>query len=218
MPMWTLPISWIARLTLILMGWKLQPLQPERPRVFVGVLGHHTSHWDLVIGLLGYWSYRIPFGILVKKELFDAPLLGSALRAVGGVPVDRSRPGSLIRDCAAALRGPQARVLALAPSGTRSRRPGWKMGFYVIARRARCPLMLNVIDWKRKQVGLGVSYRLTGDVDADMASIRRFYAGQTPKYPEKATPIRPLPRDGVSSTTPAAARAWKPSKSAAQTV
>ncbi|MEM9386904.1 MAG: 1-acyl-sn-glycerol-3-phosphate acyltransferase [Pseudomonadota bacterium] len=192
MSMLTLPITWFARLTLALLGWKLLEIPAERPRTYVAIMGHHTSHWDVAIGLLGYWALRVPFRVLVKKEMIDAPVLGPLVRALGGIPVDRANPGSLVNHCVNALHSGEMEALVLAPSGTRSHRPGWKMGFYAMARRAKVPLMLNYLDYEKREVGLGEPIWLSGDVDRDMARIRCFYAQQTPKFPERFTPIRPL--------------------------
>ena len=188
----TLPISWLARLTIALMGWTLVPPPRDRPAKFVAIIGHHTSHWDLVLALLAFWSYRIPFRVLVKKEVFEVPVIGRIVKMLGGHPVDRENPRQSGVDLARALKTESWSALAMAPSATRSKRTGWKMGFYVIARRARCPLMLAYMDWRKREVSIGVPMPLSGDVDRDMDKIRAFYADKAARFPDLVTPIRPL--------------------------
>ena len=194
----TLPFSWLARLTIALSGWTLVAPPTDRPKKFVAILGHHTSHWDLVLALLAFWAYRIPFRILVKKEVFEVRLLGPLVRALGGIPVDRGNPRQGAGTLAKGLNNGNYAALALAPSGTRSKRHGWKMGFYVIARRAKCPVMLGYLDWEKRKVSVGEPFELTGHVDRDMAAIRAFYSDKAARFPDKVTPIQPIQREGVA--------------------
>ena len=63
------------------------------------------------------------------------------------------------------------------PEGTRGKTRHWKTGFYFIALQARVPIILAFMDYRRKVSGLGPEFMPTGDVDKDMAEIKRFYAG-----------------------------------------
>ena len=200
----TLPLSWFARLAIVLSGWTLVAPPRDRPKKFVAILGHHTSHWDLVLALLAFWAYRISFRILVKKEVFEVPGIGWLVKVLGGIPVDRGNSRQGVGTLAKAFMSGSCDALALAPSGTRSKREGWKMGFYVLARRARCPVTLGYIDWKTRQVSVGAPFHLTGDVERDMAAIREFYADKVARFPEKVTPIRPCQREAKGRRRPIA--------------
>jgi 1-acyl-sn-glycerol-3-phosphate acyltransferase len=63
----------------------------------------------------------------------------------------------------------------------------WKTGFYHIASGAGVPIVLGFLDYGRKVGGVGPAVDATGDIEADMKTIRAFYANITAKYPEKAT-------------------------------
>jgi 1-acyl-sn-glycerol-3-phosphate acyltransferase len=76
------------------------------------------------------------------------------------------------------------------PSGTRSRAPHWKSGFYHIARAADVPIVCAFLDYRRKVGGIGPVFTPTGDVVADMEPVRAFYAGVTARYPDRTTPVR----------------------------
>jgi hypothetical protein len=77
-------------------------------------------------------------------------------------------------------------ALLVPPSGTRSLVTRWKTGFYHIANGAEVPILLGFLDFRRKVGGLGPVFTTTGEIDADMKIIRKFYAGISGKYPEKS--------------------------------
>ena len=64
------------------------------------VMSTHASHFDIPV----LWKVLPhPFGMLAKKELFDIPVFGRAMTAVGCVPIDRADPAfahEAIRDAA----------------------------------------------------------------------------------------------------------------------
>jgi 1-acyl-sn-glycerol-3-phosphate acyltransferase len=62
------------------------------------------------------------------------------------------------------------------PEGTRGKTRHWKTGFYFIALQAQVPIILAFMDYEHKRSGLGPVFTPTGDVDADMAQIKLFYA------------------------------------------
>jgi 1-acyl-sn-glycerol-3-phosphate acyltransferase len=112
-----------------------------------------------------------------KASLFRAPW-GPVMRWLGGIAVDRSRSNNLVADTARALReadGPLQMVVP--PEGTRGKTRHWKTGFYYIALEAQVPIVLAFMDYHRKVAGLGPIFTPTGDVERDMAEIKRFYAG-----------------------------------------
>jgi 1-acyl-sn-glycerol-3-phosphate acyltransferase len=66
--------------------------------------------------------------------------------------------------------------MVVPPEGTRQKVRYWKTGFYRIAERAKVPIVLGFLDYRRKVGGLGPTVVPTGDIDADMETIRAFYA------------------------------------------
>jgi len=73
-----------------------------------------------------------------------------------------------------AAKGPMQ--LIVPPEGTRGKTRHWKTGFYYIAQEAGVPIVLAFVDYCRKVGGLGPVFEPTGDLDADMATIKAFYA------------------------------------------
>ena len=88
------------------------------------VAGNHRSYFDsLAIGLTLSKRGR-PVRFLGKKEVFDAPVIGPALRAMGGIRVDRGTGSDEpLKEAAAALAAGQ--LVALMPQGTIPRGPAF---------------------------------------------------------------------------------------------
>lgn len=168
------------------LGWKLARYRlvgEELPATAGIVIGApHTSNWDFVAFLGVSWSFDMPMKVLVKKSWFGGPL-APLFRALGGVPVDRDNPQNVVPNLVAAAEKGSRFKLVIAPKGTRGQRPYWKSGFYRIAHQAGLPLTLASIDGARREVEVGPTLRLTGDVSADMDLIRQFYADKGGVHP-----------------------------------
>jgi 1-acyl-sn-glycerol-3-phosphate acyltransferase len=84
-------------------------------------------------------------------------------------------------------------ALVIAPEGTRKRSENWRSGFYRIATDAGVPIVLTYIDFDAKVAGIGPTLHPTGDIDADMESIRQFYGPIRGLHPENQGPIQLAP-------------------------
>ena len=177
----------IARGLLRLGGWTAVGGHVDVPKAVI-IAYPHTSNWD------GLWAltYKVAVGLDLrffgKHSLFWFPL-GTLLRALGGIPLDRSTPGSAVDRAVEAFAENDSFYFALAPEGTRRLRPHWKTGFYRIAERASVPVVLAFMDYKHRRIGLGPTFELTGDQEADMAMIAEFYADVGGHHPENAAPV-----------------------------
>ena len=163
-----------ARFLLRLGGWTLVGKPPDVPKAVL-IAAHHTSNWDGIWGLIAKVALDIDVRFFAKASLFWFPL-GILLRALGGIPLDRSRPGSAVEQAVASFRSRERFFFGMAPEGTRSRRDNWKSGFYRIALGADVPLVLAFFDYENRRLGLGPVVELSGDPEADLAPIRAFYA------------------------------------------
>ena len=67
-------------------------------------------------------------------------------------------------------------VLAITPEGTRKPTAKWHTGFLEIARQAGVPLILAAIDFGTKRVLIQKQFTPTGDNEADMAEIKKYYS------------------------------------------
>jgi 1-acyl-sn-glycerol-3-phosphate acyltransferase len=184
--------SHLARALLRLAGWQLQfDGLPARQGVLIAY--PHTSNWDFVVGVLAKWAIGLQFAFWGKDSLFRIPLFGPWLRWLGGIPVDRFNARGVVADMV--RRFEQARAddeylwLALAPEGTRRYQPHWRSGFYQVALQAGVPLGLAFFDYRRKRIGVLGFVRLSGDREADLASIGTAYAGVAGRHPALSAPV-----------------------------
>lgn len=180
----------LARVLLRLLGWRLKGGFPNEARlVLIG--WPHTSNWDGVIGLLGAAVCGIDARIYAKASLLRFPL-GPILRAFGGIPVERDRPGGLVGAAvdrfARAEASGEGFVLALSPEGTRKATDAWKLGFHRIATQADVPVAILGFDFPRKTMTVHGGVRLTGDVHTDLGAIERLLAGTEGRHHHLATP------------------------------
>ncbi len=157
-------------------GWTLAGSLPlDQPKcVLIGA--PHTSNWDLPYTLMVAFALRLNLYWMGKQQLFRWPF-GIVMRWLGGIAVDRAQASNLVAASAQAIRDAQGPLqLVIPPEGTRSGTRKWRTGFYFIAQQANVPIVLAYMDYPRKLSGLGPVFRPTGDVEADMAEIRTFYA------------------------------------------
>ena len=178
--------SRLAALVLRAAGWTAVG---DVPRSGVLVGAPHTSNWDFVMMLLVMWRGGVTPRVLIKKELFRGPL-GWLLHRLGGIPLDRSNPGSVVRELVREARSGEPFLLILAAEGTRTRGEYWKSGFWRIARAADLPIALAFIDGPTRTTGFGPTIRATPDVVADMDRVREFYRDKRGIHPERRTEPR----------------------------
>ncbi|WP_022890670.1 1-acyl-sn-glycerol-3-phosphate acyltransferase [Agromyces italicus] len=155
---------------------------PGRPSVLIGA--PHTSNWDFVLMLAIAWRRGIDFRWLGKKSLFTG-WRGPLMRGLGGIPVDRADPSRVVGEVVERIRAGEVFGLVVTPDGTRGAHEYWKSGFYRIARETGMPVTLGYVDRTTMTTGLGPTFELTGDVAADMAVIRAFYADKAGVRPER---------------------------------
>ena len=166
-------------------GWTADDCPPEEDKCIL--LGApHTSIWDFVISYLYYRSHGEHGKCMIKKELFFPPL-GWLLKAMGGVPVDRSNPTNMLRSVIEQMNRPGRFHLAISPEGTRKPVKNWKTGFHLIARTAGIPVYVGYFNWGTRHIGRGQRVSLTEDARADMKRIQALYEEMhlTGKHPDK---------------------------------
>ncbi len=167
----------LSHAVLRLQGWQVQGNLPPEAAKCVLIAAPHTSNWDLPYTLMVAFCLRLRVYWLGKASLFRGPF-GPVMRWLGGIPVDRTKNNNLVAAAAEAIVAADGPLqLVVPPEGTRGKTRHWKTGFYFIALQARVPIVLAYMDYARKVSGLGPVFVPTGDVEADMLEIKRFYAG-----------------------------------------
>ena len=111
----------------------------------------------------------------MKNDWFFWPL-GSLLRHIGGIPVERRKHTSLTDTVAEKARQAEEFQLAVTPEGTRSRVETWKRGFYFIALKAEIPIQLYALDYEQRRIVCTREiFTKEDNVKKDMKEIMNYY-------------------------------------------
>ena len=167
------------------MGWTKEVSEPH-PDKYIICLAPHTSNWDFLIGQLYIHAEGIKSNFLMKKEWFVWPL-GKLFKAMGGIPVWRSKRTSMTDNLAQTAIDAKRFHLCITPEGTRSLNAEWKKGFYFIAQKAQIPILLYGIDYERRHIQCTKTILPTGDIDKEMREIKLYFKDFKGKHPEKFT-------------------------------
>jgi 1-acyl-sn-glycerol-3-phosphate acyltransferase len=164
----------LARGLLRLGGWRMVGRFPDLEKVVL-IGAPHSSNWDGIWGYLAKFALGLDLHVLAKRELFWWPL-GTVLRRLGVIPVDRAAARGLIEQVVERFEREERFWLGIAPEGTRKRVERWKPGFWKIASAAGVPVLPAYFHYPDKVIGIGEPFQLSGDMDADIARIRAWYA------------------------------------------
>ncbi len=192
------PPKWgrlLGRFLCWLLGWTPKGDFPSVPKA-IFVASPHTSLWDGPIMVSIAWAMGVRLSFITKKESFTFPFK-RLVTFFGGVGVDRSKTNDTVAQVAQQFRERDGMYLAVAPAGTRAKRPSWRSGFYHMALQAGVPVICGYLDYAKKEGGILEIVDLTGDVTTDMDRIRAVYAGIEGKHPARHTPnMLPVELDG----------------------
>lgn len=165
-----------------LIGWKITG-QSNLPDKSVICVAPHTSNWDLPLGLIVYKALGRKASFLIKKEWFFFPM-NLIFKALGGIPVDRSKKSSLTEQMAELYAQKDKFQLAITPEATRKLNSEWKKGFYFIALAAKVPIVVAALDYGKKEANFKKIMMPTGDADADIDKIKDCYKDVTARHPK----------------------------------
>ena len=168
-----------------LAGWKVSGQLPANGRKCVLIAAPHTSNWDLPYTLMVAFALRLNIYWMGKEQIFRPPFRG-LMMWLGGIPVRRESANNVVAASIESLQSADGPVqLVVPPEGTRSKARYWKTGFYYIAVGAQVPIVMAYMDYERKISGLGPVFEPTGDIEADMVTIKAFYAPFKGKNPSQ---------------------------------
>ena len=188
------PQPWAAGV-LRCLGWRLERGELPGPHGVI-VVYPHTSQWDIPIGFLAALALGLRPYFWAKASLFTGLArytIGPVLRAWGGLPIERQSPHGQVAQAVQLLKSAKPGWLALSPEGTRRYTDHWKSGFYHAALGANVPVGLAYLDFATKRLGLHEFITLSGDSDADLAQMARYYQGMQGCRAHQAAPVRLRP-------------------------
>ena len=124
---------------------------------------------------VGYLKVNISF--LGKHTLFEG-MFGWLFYWLGGIPVKREKDAAsaVVDQAVNAFAESDHLILGIAPEGTRAQVDKWKTGFYRIAESAGVPIVPAYVDSVSKTIGFGDIFIPTGDIEADLKFLQKFYA------------------------------------------
>lgn len=179
-----------------LRGWRTSRNLPDVPKMVVAA-APHTSNWDYFHALMTVWEQRRRLNVTMKESLFTPPL-GWLLRALGAIPVERSKSHNFVEQTAQKIREAERMIMVFTPEGTRGRSEYWKTGFYYTALKAEVPIVIATVNYKERCVYFEIVLTPTGDIEADFELIRPFQeAHGHGLFPERASPVRLKPQAAV---------------------
>ena len=177
----------IGRWFLRAFGWKVEgsvPAVSGNENIII-IAGPHTSNWDGVFGFAAILGLDAKITFFGKHSLFGQPVLGRFLTYMGGIPVDKSKPGIGLTEVAidnmSKLNGS---LLAISPEGTRAKTDKLKSGFLRIAQATKGKVFLAAFDFESNRIVLDSFLDLSGDNENDLAYVKEYFTKFKGKRPE----------------------------------
>ena len=180
-------IQFLARLLLKLFGWKVDGAIPEMKKNenLVLIAAPHTSNWDGIFGFAAILGLDVKISYFGKYTLFKKPLLGRFLKYMGGIPVNKNKPGSgLVKEAIENIEKLKGTLIAMAPEGTRSKTERWRTGFLRIAEAVDAKIFVAAFDFKTKRIVLDKFFQPSDDMQKDLENLKIYYQQFTGKIPE----------------------------------
>ena len=158
-----------------LRGWDFEPLPDYWSKKSVIIGFPHRENMDTVMAFAGFKRVRIRGHILIKKAWFFGPL-AYAMRALGGIPVDRDAPGGVVGTMVHEFQTRDEFILAMVPEGTRKNVHTLKTGFWHIAKAANVPIICWYLDSNSKKTRWVGFIEAGENLDTDLQKIHDLYA------------------------------------------
>jgi len=180
-------VQWIARAFLGAFRWKVEGTIPsvEGSKNLIVIAGPHTSNWDGVFAFAVILGIDAKISFFGKHSLFKQPILGRFLSYMGGIPVDKTKPGSGLTEVAiknmSKLNGS---LIAMSPEGTRAKTEKLRTGFLRIAKAVEGKVFLASFDFGNKRIFLDTFFDPSGDNDLDLSYVREYFSHFEAKRPE----------------------------------
>ena len=166
--------QWIGRAVLKSMGWKVAGSIPNEKRILI-VAAPHTSNWDFVIGMGALLGLNAKIRWIGKHTLFK-PGISWFFRWLGGIPVNRKNPASLIEDVSNMIKKDRGLMIGVAPEGTRKKINRWKTGFLRIAKTTQSKILFISIDEPSKTIKIASTlFTPTEDKENDLEFVKSYF-------------------------------------------
>ena len=170
----------VGRSVFRVFGWKIEGEFPNRSKAIVALVPH-SSNIDFFLTIAFIWATGMRASFLIKHTVFWYPL-GNIIRALGGIPVDRTQQNGLIAEVTQHFREKSKLILGITPSGTRKPVKEWKDGIARIAAAAQVPIVPAVMNYKTRTVRFAPLIEGISEVRQIMERIRAEAASGMPRF------------------------------------
>jgi 1-acyl-sn-glycerol-3-phosphate acyltransferase len=165
------------------LGWKITGDFGDIKKS-VTIFAPHTAHIDAIYGKLGFTELGVKFKFLSKKELFFFPM-NLVMKKFGSIPVRGVVGKNAIYQVVDLLNSTEELHIVVSPEGRTKKMVKWNKGFFYMAKKANVPIVIGVLDYGKKEMGvLGVIYD-TSDFKTVMNQINETYKNVKGKNPEQ---------------------------------
>lgn len=169
-------MSWISKLILDLLGWKIILNYPPETKKMIYAVVPHTSNWDFPLGILSRSAYPFNCNFIGKHTLFKFPL-GPLMRWLGGIPINRNKSKNFVQQIVEEYQNREKLAIAIAPEGTRKKVDKLKTGFYHIAKQANIPIVLVQFNYEKREMVFRDLMFPSDDQEADFEIIHNHFKG-----------------------------------------
>jgi 1-acyl-sn-glycerol-3-phosphate acyltransferase len=180
-------VQWLARWFLRTFGWRVEGTIPPilGNKNLILIAGPHTSNWDGIFGFAAILGLDAKITFFGKYTLFNKPILGRFLKYMGGIPVDKSKPGRGLTDVAIEnMKKLNGSLIAMSPEGTRAKTEKMRSGFLRIAKAVEGQIFLGAFDFDKKRIVLDKFYNPSGNNEQDLQWVRDYFMQYKAKHPE----------------------------------
>ena len=165
--------QWLGVEALFALGWQISGSIPNEERIVI-IAAPHTSNWDFIVGMSSILALNLNVKWLGKKSLF-MPGISWFFKWLGGIPVDRNNPNTLIEHIVKIVDRENGLMIGVAPEGSRKKVDRWKSGFLRIASQTKSKIMFIGIDAPSKTLKIGQLFEPSGDTEKDIIFVMDYY-------------------------------------------
>ncbi len=142
-----------------ILGWKIKGDFPDLKKS-ITIFAPHTAHIDALYGKLGIAQMGVKYLFLSKKELFFFPM-NIIMKKFGSMAVRGVKDKNAIYQVAEILNNTDELHVVISPEGWIRKVTKWNKGFYYMAIKAKVPIIVTSLDYKKKEMEIkGVIYDL----------------------------------------------------------
>ena len=170
---WGKSFQYLGRAVLGISGWKIIGKIPNEERVIV-IAAPHTSNWDFILGISALFALNVNIKWLGKHSIF-LPGIAWFFKWLGGIPVNRKNPNSLIEYVVQTVKKEKGLMIGMAPEGSRKKTKRWKSGFLRIANQTNSKIVFLSIDAPFKTLKIGEIYTPSGNTEQDINFVMDYY-------------------------------------------